>query len=343
MKPRRVTLRHIAAHVGVHPSTVSRVLNPERRGLVSREVVERVDQAVRQLGYYPNRAANGLRTNRSSTIGIVVSDVSHPFFPKLIAGIQDVMIENGYSCVVCSSDQRPERKRRIIEVIRKHQFDGLILLATERVDPLVVACRQDRIPVAVLERGAAPPSAPAVHLDDRSGVRQVMDHLVALGHTRIAVVSGPQRFSGAFSRHRLVVAEMTKRALTIDPALIATCETYSTSEGARRCDAFLASGSRFTAVVTANDLLAIGCAESLKRHGIACPGAVSVVGYNDIGLGDKTAPPLTTVRFDQDELGSALAGMLLRQLREEDAVIPYRQVEPTLVIRGSTAPAPAAS
>jgi LacI family transcriptional regulator len=177
-------------------------------------------------------------------------------------------------------------------------------------------------------------------MDERAGILSLMDHLTALGHRKFAIISGPQRYSGAFSRHRYIMREMTYRGMEICPSLIKTCRNYSASEGIRCCEEILESGNPFTAIMTANDLLAIGCLQALARHGINCPEQVSVVGYKDIGLGDKTAPSLTTIRFGNDEPGIALANILLDRLKNPEAAVHSQDIKPTLLVRGSTAEAP---
>ena len=280
----RVTLRDIAAQVGVHASTVSRVLNPETRGMVSPEVAARVTEAVQSLGYYPNPAAYGLRTNRSSTIGVVVTDIANPLFPPIIRGIEDHLIETGYISIICSSDQRLDRKQRIIEIMRRRQVDGVILTTTERSDPLLLSFRKEDMPIVLVQHGFNDSDAPAIYMNDRLGTRYIIDHLVSLGHRRIALISGPQRFSGAFGRHRLLIRAMTENGLAIDPSLAIFTEDFSFAEGVRCCNALLETGARFTAIVAGYDIVAVGCYEALRQHGLACPDDVSVVGYNDVGL-----------------------------------------------------------
>lgn len=339
MAASRVTLRDIAARVGVHPSTVSRVLNPGKRALVSDAVAQQVTETALSLGYAPNSAASGLRNNRNTTIGIVISDVTNPIMTSYIRGIEDELLQTGYVSILFSSDWKAERKHRIIEIMRQRQFDGLILITTEREDPIVTACKEDNIPVVFLDRGSGPADVPSVQLNDRRGVELVVDHLTALGHKNIAIVSGPQHYAGAFGHHRHTLRQLAESNIAIDPKLTVFAEKYTLEEGERCCDLLLKNGSKFSAIFAHNEMLALGCLRALKRQGLRCPDDVSIVGYNHRSFTDKVDPPLTTIRFPRYETGTALAQLLLERVNNEFAPVTRLLMQPTLVVRGSTAAA----
>lgn len=339
MAASRVTMRDIAARVGVHPSTVSRVLSPDKRTLVSDDIVRQVTETAQFLGYEPNSAANGLRNRRTMTIGIVISDVTNPTMTAYIRGIEDELLQTSYVSILFSSDWKPERKHRIIEIVRRRQLDGLILITTERDDPIVRACKEDKIPVVFLDRGSGPADVPSVQLNDRRGIELVIDHLTTLGHKRIAIISGPQHYAGAFGHHRHTFRQLAETNIDIDPALTIFARKYSLEEGERCCERLLRKGSGFTAVFAHNEMLALGCFRALQRHGLKCPDDVSIVGYNHRSFTDKVDPPLTTVRFPRYETGKALADLMLGRIEDENALVTRLLVQPTLIVRGSTAAA----
>ena len=335
----RVTLRDVARQVGVHPSTVSRVLNPATRGMVSSEIAERVTETARALGYRPNPIAYGLRTNRSFTIGVVLPDLTNPVFPPMVRGIEATLEAAGYTAIIANTDNDPTRAGKIIDIMRSRQVDGLIVGTARLDDPLVTECLEDGIPLVLINRRVEDGRIPSVAADSAVGMSAVVHHLVGLGHRRIAHIAGPQYLSTGRARLRGVRNALAAHGIADDPALIVYGESFTVEEGRRCTDQLIDSGAAFTAIVCANDLLAIGCYESLDRHGRACPGDVSVTGYNDIRFMDKLRPPLTTVRIPTHEIGTEAARTLLERMR--DPATPAREVrlEPELIVRGSTGPA----
>lgn len=335
----RVTLRDVARQVGVHPSTVSRVLNPATRGMVSPQIAERVTEAARALGYRPNPIAYGLRTNRSFTVGVVLPDLTNPVFPPIVRGIEDTLETAGYTAIIANTDNDSSRAGKIVDAMRGRQVDGLIIGTARLDDPLVAECMQDGIPLVLINRRVEDKRITSVAADATSGMRAVVSHLLALGHRRIAHVAGPQYLSTGRARLREVLRAISERGLEADPALVAYCATYTVEEGRRCCDMLLATRRDFTAIVCANDLLAIGCYESLAAHGLNCPEDISITGYNDIRFMDKLRPPLTTVCIPKYAIGVEAARRLLERMRDPDVVAEEVRLDPELIVRGSTAPA----
>lgn len=332
----RTTLRDIARHVGVHPSTVSRVLNPATRSMVSVEIAERIIEAAAVLGYRPNPIAYGLRTNRSFTIGVLVPDLTNPVFPPIMRGIETTLEAAGYIAILANSDNDATRERTILDAMRGRQVDGLILATAHLDDPLVAECLGEETPLVLINRKPEQSGVSSVVNDDVEGIAKAVDHLVDLGHTRIAHIAGPQTLSTGLARYEGMQAAMAARGIAIDPGLFVFCELFNMEEGRRCCEALLDRGTDFTAIVAAHDLLAIGCYETLAARGLSCPDDVSITGYNDIPMVDRLNPPLTTLRTPLREIGVAAATCLLERLA--DAGAPAREiVVPTkLIVRSST-------
>ena len=332
-----VTIRDVARLAEVHPGTVSRALNEQTRALVNEETAERVLRAADELGYRVNPIARGLKTNRSFTVGVLIPDLTNPLFPPIVRGIEDRLDRAGYTSLIVNTDSDPARERGQIEAMRARQVDGLIA-ATARLDaePLAEAAEAG-VPIVLVNRSFEDGSFAAVTVDDRLGVRLAVDHVVALGHVHIGHVAGPQNVSTGHRRHQGFREAMAAHRLPAGTERIAFTGRFTESEGRAACAAILSVEPRVTAIVAANDRLALGCYDALAQAGLRCPQDVSVVGFNDMPFVDRLRPPLSTVRVPQREIGMAAADLLLEQLGEDPP--PPREIllEPVLVVRGSTA------
>jgi LacI family transcriptional regulator len=330
-----VTLRDVARLAGVHPGTVSRALNPATEALVNDETVRRVREAATELGYRPNPMARGLKTNRTYTIGVLIPDIQNPLFPPIIRGIDDRLGSAGYTPLIANTDNDPQRERNDVEAMRTRQVDGLIS-ATARADrELLDEVALLDAPVVLVNRRLEDGALPSATADDLQGVRLAVDHLVGLGHARIAEIGGPQDLSTGHHRHQGFLAAMAEHGL--EPARVGFGRAFTESEGARVCAKVLAAAGDVTAVVAGNDLMALGCYDVLAEQGLGCPDRMSVVGFNDMPFAGKFNPPLTTVRIPHYEIGTAAAELLLERLAEPEAPVRHVVLAPELVVRASTA------
>jgi LacI family transcriptional regulator len=333
-----VTIRDVARVAKVHPGTVSRALNADTRALVNEETAERVLRAAEELGYRPNPIARGLKTNRSYTIGVLIPDITNPLFPPILRGIEDRLGEAGYTSLIVNTDNDPDRERSHIEAMRARQVDGFIS-ATARLDrELLAEAAAAGKPLVLVNRSLEDGSAPAVTVDDAFGIRLAVEHIAGLGHTRIGHVSGPQNLSTGHRRYLGFVEAMTDAGLKVDTKHIRFSNSFTEAEGARVCAELLDAAPDLTAIVAANDLLALGCYDMLEERGVRCPEDISIVGFNDMPFVDRLRPPLTTVRVPQREIGTAAAELMLRRLSDEVDGASQILLEPTFVLRGSTAP-----
>ena len=337
-----VTIRDVARLAKVHPGTVSRALNPETRALVNAATAERVEAAAAALGYRPNPIARGLKTKRSFTVGVLVPDITNPLFPPILRGIEDRLSEAGYTALIVNTDNDGEREAHAVEVMRARHVDGFIS-ATARLerapsDGLALA----GAPIVLVNRGLEDGSLPMVGVDDRRGLGLAVEHVHSLGHRRIAHVGGPQGTSTGHQRYLGFEDALVALGLGPNRELVRIAGAFTAPEGEKACRELFDAKLEFTAIVAANDLLALGCYDALAAHGLSCPTDVSVVGFNDIPFLDRLRPPLTSVRVPQREIGVAAADLLLDCLVDADC---RRQVwlEPSLVVRGSTGPPGASS
>jgi LacI family transcriptional regulator len=332
-----VTVREVAERAGVHAGTVSRALNPARRHLLSPATVRRVEQAARELGYAANRLASGLRSARSFSVGVLIPDLTNPFFPPMVRGIEDRLLPHGYTALLANTESELERERRSATALAARQVDGFVFAPSAAAAGLVRELVAAATPLVLVNRRVEGVEAPAVTPDDRRGAGLAVEHLLALGHRRIAHVGGPQQLSPAADRRRGYEAALERAGLAADPALMAFADTFTEGAGVAPTRALLERGAPFTALLAANDLLAVDCIDTLRAAGLDCPRDVSVVGFNDMPFAERLQPPLTSVRHSPYEIGREAAGLLLERIA--DARIPPRTVvlSPTLVARGSTA------
>lgn len=342
MKKKRVTLKDIARETGVHVSTVSRALDPVERKSITEEVVARIQAAAEMLGYRPNRIAAGLRTNRTMSVGVMIPDITNLIFPPILRGIESVLEPLGYASIIVNTDNEPEREVRLLDVLRDRGVDGIIHAAVLRSDPSIARAAEDGLPIVTLNRKVENSAIPNVVNDEDAGICEMLRHLRSLGHTHIAHIAGPQDLSTGRLRLAAFLRAAEDQGVAVDERLIVTATHFDEREGARCLSELLTTKTPFTAVLCANDRLALGAIEALRERGIDCPRQISVTGFNDMPLLDLIRPRLTTVRIEQFGAGQAAARTLLHLLNGEDPDdIPTETILPVeLVLRESTAPAP---
>lgn len=336
--PDVVTLRDVAAEAGVHVSTASRALNPETRSIVNEETAIRVLEVAERLGYRPHPLARGLRTNRTMTVGMVVPDLMNPLFPPIYAGADSVLGDLGYSVLVGTDDDDPDRSRSVITALLERRVDGLILANAHR--GFALPSWRESVPAVLVNRSLEGDAFPAIVGDHHAGVGLIVRHLADLGHAEIAHVAGPQQLSTGVARLEGFLSAMEREGLQMSDASIVEAAMFRVDAGRVACRELLDSGARFTAIVAGNDLIALGCYDVLAEHGLSIPNDVSITGYNDLAFIDRVDPPLTTVSVPYREMGAVAARFLLDRFGDgQEATPPYSPVElaPKLVVRESTA------
>ncbi|WP_029006340.1 LacI family DNA-binding transcriptional regulator [Azorhizobium doebereinerae] len=328
-----VTLKRLADATGVHPSTVSRALNEKTRHLVASDVAERILAAAQTLGYRPNRLAASLRTGQSRLIGVILPDIANPVFAPILGGITEVLSEQGYSPVVADAGNDRSRQTSFVDDLINHQVDGLILATVSREDGVVSHCLQRGVSVVLVNRSEQRGRVSAVVSDDAHGIRLAVDHVVELGHRVIGHVSGPRHLSTGDLRQSGYIGAIRQHGL--EPH-IEEAERYAREAGIDPALRLLRSVPGLSAIVAANDLLALGVFDAIQSLGLSCPGDISVVGHNDMPLVDLVSPPLTTVRISHRDMGCEAARLLLEEITT--GVEPRRRlVLPSeLVVRAST-------
>lgn len=339
--PSAVTVKDVAARAGVHPSTVSRALNAGVRR-VSPELVSRVLAAAEELGYRPNRLARALRLEHSSTVGMLIPDISNPVYAPIVRGVEDALRASGVSVLVSSTDNDLAHESELVAVMVDRQVDGLLLATATRSYPLLAGLLARRMPVVLINRSTDDPSAPVVRGDDDLGIQMAVDHLVALGHRRIAHLAGTSSVTTGHHRRRAFVRALQEAGLPVDQTAIVSADLFEgpvgVELGASMARELLRREVPFTAVIAANDLLAVGCYDVFKGAGMRIPEDISIVGYNDVLLVDRLDPPLTTVRYPHYEIGLRAGRAIIECIAEGANEAMSITLVPRLVVRGSTAP-----
>jgi LacI family transcriptional regulator len=329
-------IRQIAQRAGVHISTVSRVLNPQTRSMVSQEVAARILKIAESLQYKRNTLAVGLKTRRSFTVGVIVPDLTNPVFPPIVRAAERTLGKEGYVTVLADSDNNRDTERAIFGSLRARHVDGLILATALLDDSIVTECQQHKIPFVLVNRTINDESVSSVATNDLYGIRLAVEHLLELGHRKIAFVGGPVNTSTGKARHDGFIAALKSYRLKVDEKLMVGGHSYTVEEGLAATRKLLEGKRAFTAIVAANDMLALGCFDALNEAKLRSPQDISVTGYNDMPFADRFSPPLTTLHIPLEEMGVQASLLLLRKMRDGEASVPSVQLEPSLVVRHST-------
>ncbi len=337
MVKRKVNIKDVAARAEVHASTVSRVMSSETRSMVSERVADRITRIASEMGYTRSPLASGLRTGRSFTIGVIIPDLSNPMFPPIVRGIERTLEAEGYIAILADSDNSQKSEQAILDSLKSRRIDGLILATAHIEDPIVEDCIEEQLPVVLINRTTDKHDVTEVINNDELGIQLAVSHLIELGHRQIAFLGGPQNTSTGRDRYRAFRNLADKGQFELDPDLCASCTAFTEAAGHTGMRGILDRNKPFSAVVAANDLLALGCYDALEERGVSCPGDVSVTGFNDMPFIDRFSPPLTSLRIPHDELGVQAANLLLAEVRDSDAPRTTIRLDPKLVVRGSTA------
>jgi len=332
---RRASIADVARAAGVSVGTVSNVLNRPERVLPGTR--ERVEAAIEELSFVRNGSARQLRAGTITTIGAIVLDIANPFFTDVARGIEERLDRDDFTLMVASSDDDPDREQRYLRLFEEHGVQGVMVVpATDDIEHLL-AVRRRGTGVVLLDRPSSDPSISSVAVDDVRGGELAAAHLLEQGHTRITFLNGPHTIRQCADRHEGVLKALVAAGLDPETALVETTVTSLNADGGEAAiRGMLESGDRPTAVFCVNDLVALGVLRALRAENIAVPTEMAVVGYDDVSFAAELSTPLTSVRQPTHELGLRAADLLLTG---PDATAEHVMFQPTLVVRGSSAPA----
>jgi len=330
----RLDIRDVARHARVSIATVSRTIN--RVPTVDKQLAERVWKVIGELNYFPNTQARALVSGRTRLLGLLISEITNPFFPELIEGFEEIAVAHGYEILIGSTNYDLARMTTCIRRMLERHVEGVAVMTFGIEQPLLEELSSRDIPMVFVDAGPPSPLVRALAVDYRKGIREGVQHLAALGHRSIAFVSGPLRQGSAQARKAAFIESMEEIGIHPDPAWL--IEGDHTLEGGTRAMQHLLSLENLpTAVMCSNDMTAIGALRILSREHLNVPEAMSVIGFDDIHLAEFVYPPLTTVRMSRKDLARG-AFEALRSVTEKTDPSPERHwtIPTRLIVRQST-------
>ncbi len=336
----KITIADIAEKAGVSKATVSRVLNKRPEG-VGAETRERIQKILCETGFQPSGLARGLATGKSRTVGLIIPNITNPYFPMLVRGVEDALNQSGYSLLLCNSCGDIVKEKNYVRVLMEKGVDGVILDSAEPdCDCQVELLEQNDVPFVLLDRLIEGGSRRfGVVVDNRRGARLAAEHLFSRAGCSLFFLNGPAELSQSVLRRAGVEDVWREKGLSADSLNILNGD-YSVESGYRLTSDVLdrANDGRlpFNALFACNDLMAVGAIRALKEHGISVPAQVEVIGFDDIELAHLVEPPLSTVSQPALAMGARSAELLLRLIDGKTPRPKTVILMPKLVLRGTT-------
>ncbi len=331
--PAHMDIHTVAKRAGVSIATVSRTIN--HVPTVNAKMAKRVWDAIKELNYLPNTQARALVSGRSRLLGLIVSEITNPFFPELIQGFEDVAVEHGYEILISSTNYDPERMKRCIRRMVERKTEGVAVMTFGIEEPLLEQLAERKVPLVFVDVGPDRPGISLLRVDYHHGIRQGVQHLAALGHREIAFVAGPLRLHSAQSRLAAFRRAVEECGITIDLSRIV--EGDHTMEGGKAAAEKLLTGEELpTAIMCSNDVTAIGVLHAAYRKGMRVPDDLSIIGFDNIHLTQMTIPPLTTIQMSCFELARAAVMALKAHVEGSPKAKREHLIETQLVVREST-------
>ncbi|MDG4663239.1 LacI family DNA-binding transcriptional regulator [Mycobacterium sp. 236(2023)] len=334
MAGRGVTIRDVAAHAGVSLGTASRVLSGHPA--TSPQARERVTQAVSALGYRPNAQARSLRLTRTHAVGLLLSDVRNPFFADVAHAAEQAALGADYVTLLGNANENVEQQDRYLETFLSQRVDGVVLAPQGRGSGSLDALIDSQMPVVFVDRIVDGIDVPSVTTDSRIGLDEAVRHLVAAGHSRIGYIGGPQSISTGRQRYDDFVEALPRHALTPDVSLI-TFGDFQEESGVRAADQLLSMPNRPTAIIAADNLMALGALAAVRAHGLTLGADVEVIAFDDIEWLAHFDPPISVIAQDAAAVGRCAVELLLGVINGDE---PESVVLPTRFIDRSTGVAP---
>jgi LacI family transcriptional regulator len=331
-------IEDVAKLAGVSTATVSHVLNKTR--FVTDETKRRVLGAIENVGYTPNVHARNLASGQSRTLGLIISDITNPFFPDLVKSIQEKALELGYDVIVLNTNYEPERDIHYVRRLLELQVRGVMILTTEMDLSVIERLSSRKIAVVFLDIGKVGPHTSNIRVNYEKGVHQAVEHLLELGHRQIAFIGGPVQFKSAQFRRQAFLKTMKKHRASLHTEPLICEGDFKLESGERAVRELLALEHQPTAIIAVNDLVAVGAMRELGRAGLRVPKDISVIGCDDIWLARLTDPQLTTIMIPRAEIGAAAIEAVLHTNSAEGRSGREIRIPTQLLVRESTDAAP---
>ena len=326
-------IRTVAALAKVSIATVSRTINGSPA--VSDRLTKRVWQAIEQLNYFPNTHARSLVSGRSRILGIIVENITNPFFPELIQNFEEVAVAHGFEILVSSSNSDPAVLTNCVRRMLERKVEGVAVMTFGEEEPVLDQLTHRDIPMVLAEFKLDDPKTSTILLDYTTGVRAAVNHLMGYGHRKIGFLAGPHKLHSAITRENDFRAAMTEAGLRLEPSWCIECD-HTLRGGVAGFEKLRSLPDRPSAVMCSNDMTAIGVLRAAYMSGLRVPQDLSVVGLDDIDFAEFTLPPLTTIRLSRADLARAAFDALRAQTDGSPKLQREFLVSTSLVVRGST-------
>jgi len=330
-------MKDVAEEAEVSITTVSAVINDSR--YVSPELTEKVQDAIEKLNYHPDHLGRGLRKGQSKMVGLVVSDITNPFFPRVARGVEDYLHENGYGLILCNTDEEPNEEDQYLSFLRSQRIDGLVIAATSEGKKNIEKLKGD-IPLVLIDRIIENLDIPHVVSDNRKGGYQATQYLIELGHENIGFVAGIPGIRSTDDRLEGYRSAMVENQLPVKESFIVmgNSRAEDSYEAAKK---LLNENSDITAIFAANNLITIGVLKYLKKSGVSCPESLSLVCFDDPIWGAALDRNITVISQQPYEMGYRAGQILLGEISEEGSPLDRKVTLPAeLEVRGTTGPPP---
>lgn len=327
-------MRDVAKRAGVSVSTVSHVINNTRS--VSQGSRQRVEQAMEELGYKPNALARSLRRRKTNTLGMIVPDSANPFFAEVARAIEDASFAQNYIVILCNSEGDLEKQQTYTNVLIENRVAGILFVAAGVSTELVNELGQRGVPLVIVDREVPGVEVDTVLTDHAQGGCLATQHLVDLGHRRIACIAGNSEVSPSAERVNGYRRTLEKNGITFDESLVIKGD-FQYESGYEATRQLLSLERSPSAIFACNDLMAVGCISAARELGMHVPSDLSVVGFDDVRLASFTNPPLTTIVQPKVEIGALATQMLLERLVDQEAPPRFKRLDTKLCVRRSTA------
>jgi DNA-binding LacI/PurR family transcriptional regulator len=328
-------MRGIAKLAGVSSATVSRVIN--KSATVKPETAKRVQRVIAELKFFPNSSATTLKHGKSHTYGLIIPDITNPFFPELIRSFEKILVENNREMLMATTDFHPSRIQQSIRRMLVRKVDGVALIASEIETEPIESLIHNRVPLVTMDRRITGPGLSDVMINNTSGMEQAIKHLKDLGHTEIGFIGGMIGPTISDHRSHAFIKALKKHSLKVNPEFMRS-GNYRIPGGETAMTELLHLSLRPTAILTANDLTAIGALRAIHRCGLTVPDDFSVIGFDDIELSDILHPPLTTLRLSRQEFAEIFFNALEEMREQPHADGRQYSIKTSLTVRESTGP-----
>lgn len=328
-----ITLRDVARRAGVSVKTVSRVVN--NQGEISNETRQRIKNVIREMGYRPNMIARGLVTQRTRTIGLVVPDITNPFFPELARGVQDAGRQEDYNIFLCNTDENQQQEQLALHSLIAQGVDGIIISPCYQTDENLARLAENFAPIVTINHWFEHPNISNVRTDNYRGAQLAVEHLIARGHCNIGMIAGRERSPLRGRRLAGFCETMLSHQL---PVCVEPIEATNPNiaSGLATAHLLLSKFPEVTALFAYNDLIALGAIQACRQLGKRVPEDCAIVGFDDIQVAALANPPLTTVRLEKQQIGKVAVSRLLEMIGAANVSLAPIQLGVELMIRQST-------